>query len=84
MDTRLARHLLSERTIQHSHNLSVSGGIDKTNYFFSFGYADQENCVLSNSLRRFSFRANIDQKVNKLAYCWIQRVVLPAKTTRAR
>lgn len=57
--------LTFRRAMQHSHNLSVSGGIDKTNYFFSFGYADQEGIVLSNSLRRFSFRANIEQKVNK-------------------
>ncbi len=57
--------LTFRRAMQHSHNLSVSGGVDKTNYFFSFGYADQEGIVLSNSLRRFSFRANIDQKVNK-------------------
>ncbi|MBK7220556.1 MAG: TonB-dependent receptor [Saprospiraceae bacterium] len=50
--------------VQHSHNLSVSGGVDKTNYFFSFGYADQEGIVLSNALQRYSFRANIEQKVN--------------------
>ena len=29
--------LTFRRAMQHSHNLSVSGGIDKTNYFFSFG-----------------------------------------------
>lgn len=49
---------------QQTHSLSVSGGLDKTNYFFSFGYSDMEGIALSNELRRYSFRANIEQKVN--------------------
>jgi len=49
---------------QQTHSLSVSGGIDKTNYFVSFGFSDQEGIALSNSLKRYSFRANITQKVN--------------------
>lgn len=56
--------LTFRRAVQHSHNLSVSGGVDKTNYFFSFGFADQEGIVLSNKLQKYSFRANIEQKVN--------------------
>ncbi|MBK8701909.1 MAG: SusC/RagA family TonB-linked outer membrane protein [Saprospiraceae bacterium] len=56
--------LVFRKAVQHSHNLSVSGGVDKTNYFFSFGFADQEGIVLSNELKRYSFRANIEQKVN--------------------
>lgn len=51
--------------MQHSHAFSVSGGSDFTNYYFSFGYSDQEGIAVSNSLRRYTFRANIDQKVNK-------------------
>ncbi|MBL7797529.1 MAG: TonB-dependent receptor [Saprospiraceae bacterium] len=50
---------------QHSHVLSVSGGSDFTNYYFSLGFSDQEGIAVSNSLRRYTFRANIDQKVNK-------------------
>ncbi|MCB0533264.1 MAG: TonB-dependent receptor [Lewinellaceae bacterium] len=51
--------------MQHSHVFSVSGGTDFTNYYFSLGYSDQEGISVANSLRRYSFRANIDQKVNK-------------------
>ncbi len=51
--------------LQHSHVFSVSGGSDFTNYYFSLGYSDQEGISVSNSLRRYTFRANIDQKVNK-------------------
>lgn len=56
--------LIFRNAQQHTHSLSVSGGIDKTNYFFSFGYSDQEGIALANSLKRYSFRANIEQKVN--------------------
>ena len=49
---------------QQTHSLSVSGGVDNTNYFVSFGFSDQEGIALANSLKRYSFRANIEQKVN--------------------
>ncbi len=48
------------------HNISMSGGTDLTNYFFSVGYTDQESPVISNDLKRYSFRANIDQKIGKV------------------
>lgn len=51
--------------LQHNHVFSVSGGSDFTNYYFSLGYSNQEGIAVSNSLRRFTFRANIDQKVTK-------------------
>lgn len=51
--------------LQQSHSLSVSGGTDYTNYFFSLSFADMEGVAVSNSLRRYSLRANIDQKVAK-------------------
>ena len=50
---------------QQNHAFSVSGGSDFTNYYFSLGYSDQEGIAVANSLRRYTFRANIDQKVNK-------------------
>jgi TonB-linked SusC/RagA family outer membrane protein len=48
---------------QQNHVLSVSGATDKTNYYFSGGYTDQTGVIKANSLRRFSFRANIDSEV---------------------
>lgn len=49
---------------QHNHVFSVSGGTDKNNYYFSFGFADQQGIVVSNRLTRYTFRANLDQSVN--------------------
>ncbi len=50
--------------LQHNHVFSVNGGNDKTNYYFSVGYSDQEGIAYSNSLTRYTFRGNLDQKVN--------------------
>ncbi len=50
--------------LQHNHVFSVSGGTDKNSYYFSFGFSDQEGIAVANSLSRYTFRANLDQKVN--------------------
>lgn len=44
--------------------LSASGGTDDITYRISGGYFNQEGIVKSSGYDRFSFRANIDMKVN--------------------
>lgn len=46
----------------HSHNLSVSGANDFTNYYFSVGYTDQEGIVRGNDFDRKTVRFNADHK----------------------
>lgn len=41
-----------------SHNLSVSAGSDKSSYYFSMGYLDQQGIAKFNYLKRYSLRAN--------------------------
>jgi len=48
-----------------SHNLSLNGATDKTNYFFSLGHLANEGSIVSNSMKRYNFRANLDHAVNK-------------------
>lgn len=48
--------------ISHSHNLSVSGANDYTNYYFSVGYTEQEGIVRKNDFDRKSVRFNADHK----------------------
>lgn len=50
---------------QHSHAFSASGGTDKTNYYFSLGYSNQEGIGRANSLERYSVRTNLSTKVTK-------------------
>jgi TonB-linked SusC/RagA family outer membrane protein len=54
------------RAAQHNHSLSASGGTERTKYFFSLGYSDQKGIVQSNALKRYNFRANLDQNINKI------------------
>lgn len=56
--------VIFRNAFQQNHVFSVSGGTDKNSYYFSFGFSDQEGIAVSNSLNRYSFRANLDQKVN--------------------
>jgi hypothetical protein len=44
--------------------LSLSGGDEKTQYAMSGGYFKQDGVVLNSDFDRFSFRINLDRKVN--------------------
>ncbi|KUG06778.1 SusC/RagA family TonB-linked outer membrane protein [Solirubrum puertoriconensis] len=62
---------------QQNHAVSISGATEKTNYFFSAGYTDQNAVLKANSLQRATFRSNVDQEVLK----WL-RVGLNVGLTR--
>jgi TonB-linked SusC/RagA family outer membrane protein len=47
-------------------NVSVSGGNDKTKYFLSGSYFFNEGIIKNTDFRRFSFRSNVDQTINKV------------------
>ncbi|HKH59792.1 MAG TPA: SusC/RagA family TonB-linked outer membrane protein, partial [Flavitalea sp.] len=47
-------------------NVSVSGGTDKTKYYLSGSYFYNQGIVKNTDFRRYSFRANIDQTLNKV------------------
>ncbi|HEX9513020.1 MAG TPA: TonB-dependent receptor [Puia sp.] len=41
-----------------NHNLSVSGGTGKSNFFIAFNFMDQEGTLIDTKLKRYSVRAN--------------------------
>ncbi|MGJ1262247.1 SusC/RagA family TonB-linked outer membrane protein [Sphingobacterium spiritivorum] len=47
------------------HNLSAYGGNDKSRYFLSGSYQNQEGIMLGTDQKVFNFRANMDSKVSK-------------------
>lgn len=47
-----------------NYDLSFSGGNEKTRYYISGSYFDQEGIVLGTDFSKFSGRVNIDQKIN--------------------
>ncbi|MCB2378156.1 TonB-dependent receptor [Hymenobacter sp. BT635] len=57
--------LVFRQGFQQNHALSVAGANEKTSYYFSVGYTDQQGVVKTNSIQRATFRANVDQEVKK-------------------
>lgn len=50
--------------VSQNHNLSISGGTDRTRYFFSSNYSKQEGITKDNEFDRKGARFNIDHDVN--------------------
>ncbi len=66
--------------IVQEYNLSVTGGNDNTSYLFSGGYFDQEGIAVGTNYKRFTFRTNIESKINK--YITIGMNLAPTYTIR--
>lgn len=49
----------------HNHDLSISGGSGGTRFYTSFGYFDQDGIIQNSGFKRYSFRGNLDQKINE-------------------
>lgn len=47
-------------------NVSVRGGTEKTKYYVSGSYFFNQGIIKNTDFRRFSFRANLDQTLNKM------------------
>lgn len=50
---------------QQSHNLSISGGTDKTKYSLTGSYYDQKGIIINSGYRRYQGRFTFDQSLNK-------------------
>ncbi|GAA4771513.1 TonB-dependent receptor [Flavobacterium hankyongi] len=57
--------VLNKAALQMDHNLSLSGGSDKTRYFLSLGYTSQDGIAKANSMNRYNIRTNLDHEVSK-------------------
>jgi TonB-linked SusC/RagA family outer membrane protein len=47
-----------------NHQLSISGGTDKSKYYISGYYVDQTGLLLNTSQKKFALRSNISAKIN--------------------
>ncbi|MDQ7949543.1 MAG: SusC/RagA family TonB-linked outer membrane protein, partial [Pedobacter sp.] len=57
--------LLYRNGLTTSHNLTYSGGNEKTRYYIGAGYYNERPIIIDNKVERFSGRVNVDQKVGK-------------------
>ncbi|MFA5649274.1 MAG: TonB-dependent receptor, partial [Bacteroidales bacterium] len=51
--------------VQQNHSLNLSGGSDKSQYYFSLGYTDQEGIIVANDLQRLTMKADGSSAINK-------------------
>lgn len=54
---------LFQRGTTQQHQLSFSGGANKTTYYTSLNYYDQTGVVIGSGIKRYSVRVNLDQQV---------------------
>jgi TonB-linked SusC/RagA family outer membrane protein len=55
---------VSRKGFYTNHNISVAGGGDKSTYFISANYYDEDGVIKTNNYQRFSLRANNDVKIS--------------------
>lgn len=49
----------------HEHNVSLTGGTEKTRYYASVGYYDNKAILENSDFKRYTGRINLDQKIGK-------------------
>lgn len=57
--------LAYQTALTHSHQVSVSGGTDKTKLYSSLNYMNQEGIIKGSDYNRFALRINGDQKLSR-------------------
>ncbi|MBC7888160.1 MAG: TonB-dependent receptor [Ferruginibacter sp.] len=55
--------VILRKAFQQNHNLSLSGGTDKVNYFLSAGLLAEDGIMVNNKYNRFTIRSNNDYKL---------------------
>ncbi len=58
------RDIITRRGNQQTYNLSASGGNEKTQFYVSGGYFDQDAPVIGSDFRRISGALNLNHKIN--------------------
>ncbi len=61
--------VMASRPIRREYVLSARGGNNKTRYYLSFGYLDEEGLAVRSGFERYSARVNVESKLNE--YCKI-------------
>ncbi len=56
---------ITRSAIQTSHQLTVSGGSDRTQFYLSGGYYDQDGVIVNTNYHRYNLRSNLTHKLNK-------------------
>lgn len=63
-DTRWDKVYYKDDVPMRQTDISVGGGTEKTRYYVSAGYLDQEGIMYRSGFERYTFRTNLDTRVN--------------------
>lgn len=65
-NTDWVNEVFKKNSLQTGHSVSVRGGSEKTGYFMSYGYLDQDGLVVGDSFKskRHNARVNVNTEVN--------------------
>jgi TonB-linked SusC/RagA family outer membrane protein len=63
-DTDWRSHIQNSSAARRDYAFNVSGGTDKTTYFFAANYLTQEGSIQTSDFNRFSARVKVDSKIN--------------------
>ena len=69
--------------IIQQHNLSVSGGNDKTSYLISLNYFDQTGTLIHSGLTKYNFNMRLDQSISKTVKIGTSIILSDSKTQNA-
>lgn len=57
---------MTQTGLTMDHSLTLSGGNEKTKFFLSGSFLDQEGSLVGSEIKRYSARLNLDHKVNSM------------------
>jgi TonB-linked SusC/RagA family outer membrane protein len=65
-ETNWVKEISREKAKTSTYNVSISGGNDKTVFYNSFGYFNQEGALQRSSFEQFSYRLNLSHRLNSI------------------
>ena len=57
--------LIYKKGLVMNHTVAISGGSDKTQYYASANYSDNQGIIIGDNYKRYGFKANISTQVTK-------------------
>lgn len=57
---------MTQTGLTMDHSITLSGGTEKTKFFVSGSYLDQEGSLVGSEMKRYSARVNLDHKINNI------------------
>lgn len=73
-------NLVKQNGIRQSHNVSVSGGSEKTQSYLSVGYFDDDGMLKENNIKQYNALLNLDHTVSSWVKAGVQASIVYSNT----